>query len=72
MLAISSKQMCYDVHVGQLTVADPGFPPVGAPTPRGAQTYDFAKFSRKPLEIERIWAPTRARIPAPPLRFANG
>ena len=28
--------------------ADPGFP-------RGAPTYDFAKFSRKLHDIERIW-----------------
>ena len=27
-------------------VADPGFPQ-GAPTPRGAPTYEFAKFSEK-------------------------
>ena len=29
----------------------------GVPTPRGAPTYDFAKFSQKLHEIERIWAP---------------
>ena len=34
------------------------FPEEGAPTPRGgAPTYDFAKFSQKLHEIERIWAP---------------
>ena len=27
----------------------------GAPTPRGAPTYDFAKFAQKLHEIERIW-----------------
>ena len=39
----------------------------GAPTPRGAPTYDLAKFSQKLHEIERIW--TRGvRVPrAPPL-----
>ena len=37
------------------SVADPGFPRGGAPTLRGAPTYDFAKFSQKLHEIERIW-----------------
>ena len=40
-----------------LSVADPGFPRGGAPTPRGGPTYDFAKFSQKLHEIERIWTP---------------
>ena len=35
-------------------VADPGFPRGGVPTPQGAPTYDFAKFSQKLHEIERI------------------
>ena len=30
-------------------------PEVGAPTPRGTPTYDFANFSQKLHEIERIW-----------------
>ena len=41
----------------------------GAPTPQGgAPTYDFAKFSQKLYEIERIWAPGGGvRVPrAPP------
>ena len=33
------------------------FPEEGAPTLRGAPTYDFAKFSQKLHEIERIWTP---------------
>ena len=34
------------------------FPEEGAPTPRGgAPTYDFAKFSQKLHEMERIWIP---------------
>ena len=33
------------------------FPEEGAPTPAGAPTYDFAKFSQKLHESERIWAP---------------
>ena len=40
------------------------FPEEGAPTPEGA-TYDFAKFSQKLHEIERIWTPS------PPLRSAT-
>ena len=47
------------------------FPEEGAPTPQGrAPTYNFAKFSQKLHEIERIWAPggggARASL-APPL-----
>ena len=40
-------------------VADPGFPRGGgANSPGGgAPTYDFAKFSPKLHEIERIWTP---------------
>ena len=46
------------------TVADPGFPRGrGANSPGGgAPTYDFAKFSQKLHEIERIWTPRGARI----------
>ena len=40
------------------SVADPGFPRGGgANSPGGAPTYDFAKFSQKLHEIERIWTP---------------
>ena len=40
------------------TVADQGFPRGGgANSPGGVPTYDFAKFSQKLHEIERIWAP---------------
>ena len=47
-----------------------GFPGGGANSPGGggAPTYDFAKFSRKLHEIERIWLPRgggRAHL-APP------
>ena len=39
-----------------MPVADPGFPRGGgANSPGGAPTYDFAKFSQKLHEIERIW-----------------
>ena len=34
----------------------------GANSPGGTPTYDFANFSRKLLEIERIWTPGGARI----------
>ena len=44
-------------------VADPGFPRGGgANSPGGAPTYDFAKFSQKLHEIERIWTPRGARV----------
>ena len=40
------------------SVADTGFPRGGgANSPGGAPTYDFAKFSQKLHEIERIWTP---------------
>ena len=39
-------------------MADPGFPRGGgANSTEGALTYDFAKFSQKLHEIERIWTP---------------
>ena len=42
----------------KIPVADLGFPQGGgANSPGGAPTYDFAKFSQKLHEIERIWAP---------------
>ena len=47
--------LCY---CNSFTVADPGFPRGGGTnSPGGAPTYDFAKFSRKLHEIERIWIP---------------
>ena len=41
------------------SVADPGFPRGGGANSRGggAPTYDFAKYSQKLHEIERIWTP---------------
>ena len=42
-------------------MADPGFPRGGAPT------YNFAKFSPKLHETERIWTPGGARVPRAPL-----
>ena len=47
------------------------FPEAGAPTPRGGPTYDFAKFTQKLHEIERIWAPGGV-LPRAPLRSATG
>ena len=39
-------------------MADPGLPRAGGANSRGgAPTYDFAIFSQKLHEIERIWAP---------------
>ena len=51
-------------------MADPGFPRGGgANSPGGVPTYDFAKFSQKLHEIEKIWTPGRGgRVSlAPPL-----
>ena len=55
------------------------FPEVEAPTLQGAPTYDFAKFSQKLDEIERIWTlpPGRSVLcslppPSSSLRSANG
>ena len=42
------------------------FPEVGAPTLQGAPTYDYAKFSRKMHEIERIWTPRGSRTTLSP------
>ena len=39
------------------SVADPGFPRGRGATLRGEPTHDFAKFSQKLHEIERIWTP---------------
>ena len=51
-----------------MSVADPGFPRGGgANSPGGAPTYDFAKFSQKVHEIERIRTPGGARPSHPPL-----
>ena len=48
------------------------FPEEGAPTLQGgAPTYDFAKFSQKLHEIERIWAPRGGARPSRPLRSAT-
>ena len=53
-------------------VADPGFPRGGAAnSPGGGPTYDFAKFSQKLNEIERIWTPGMGARPSPPLRSAT-
>ena len=45
---------------------DPGFPVGGDVNPREAPTYNFAKFSEKLYEIEKIFPV------APPLRSATG
>ena len=45
--------LCLLEQLTLIPAVDPGFPRGGG----GAPTYDFAKFSRKLHEIERIWAP---------------
>ena len=52
-----------------VAVADPGFPQGGCQLSRGAPTYDFAKFSRKLHEIERIGCPGGRAPPVPPLNL---
>ena len=53
-------------------VADLGFSPGGAPTPKSAIIFQFCP--RKLHENERIWTPGGggARVPGAPLRSANG
>ena len=57
------------------TAADPGFPQGGGRQllggGGGSPTYDFAKFSRKLHEIERIRAPRGARAPCAPPKSAT-
>ena len=43
------------LFVYSFAVADPGFPRGGGANSPRAPTYDFAKFSQKLHEIERIW-----------------
>ena len=43
----------------------------GANSPGGLPTYDFAKFSQKLHDIERIWTPGGALVPRDPLRSAT-
>ena len=64
--AYGSKYACFREIIYLNSVADPGFLRGGGTNPRGggAPTYDFAKFSKKMHEIERIW--TRGH-PSPPL-----
>ena len=51
-------------------VADPGFSPGGAPTPKSAIIFQI--FCRKLHENERIWTPGGGRASlAPPLGSAN-
>ena len=54
-----------------IPVADPGFPQGGDANSPGAPTYDFAKFSQKLHEIERIWIPRGRRVPRARLRSAT-
>ena len=45
-------------------MADPGFPGGGgANSPGGVPTYNFAEFSQKLHEIERIWSPRKGARP---------
>ena len=60
------------MYKNQLRIQD--LPEEGAPTPQRGPTYDFAIFSQKLHEIERIWAPGGASLRPPfdpPLRTYN-
>ena len=54
------KYLAFKSHRMQWWIQD--FPEVGAPTLQGALIYDFAKFSQKLQEIERIWTQEGARV----------
>ena len=69
---------CEHSDLVSLPVADPGFPRGGgANSPWGVPTYDFAKFSQKLHEIERIWTPREGvhpkfyyvDLPLPSIRY---
>ena len=74
---IGWKSIFKQLHVHRVGIAgaDPGFPRGGgANSPRGVPTYDFAKFSQKLHEIERIWTPQGGARPKffyvdPPLNW---
>ena len=51
-------------------VADAGFPRGGGARP-GGPTNNFAKFSQKLHEIDRIWTPRGAGVPRAPFRSAT-
>ena len=54
-------QMLTKVSTAQWLIQD--FPEEGAPTPQGGTpTYDFAKYSQKLHEIEKIWTPRGAHV----------
>ena len=66
-MKIFTMQTLCNPHLN--AVADPGFPRAGGTnSPGGVPTYEFAKFSQKLHEIERIWTP--GGIPRAPLRSA--
>ena len=52
-------------------LADPGFPRGGGANSPGGPTYEFAKFSQKLHENERIWTPRGVHVTRTPLRSAT-
>ena len=62
---ISRQQYGHTSICNQWRIQD--FPEEGAQTPQGAPTYDFAKFSQKLHEIERIWTGGGGSRPLHPL-----
>ena len=70
ILVVNTLMSSLFVYKIMVPVADPGFSPGGAPTPKvGVPTYFFGQ---KLHENERIWTPRGARIPGAPLRSATG
>ena len=51
-------------------VADPGFSPGGAPTPKSAIIFQF--FAKNCMKMKEFGAPGGARVPGAPLGSANG
>ena len=52
-----------------LPVADPGFSPGGAPTPKSAIIFQF--FPENCMKMKEFGPPGGARVPGAPLRSAN-
>ena len=66
--------MTFNFHFHEIAVADPGLPRGGDTNPRGegggGTIYNFAKFSQKLHEIERLRIPLEARVSSAPIRSA--
>ena len=52
-----------------ITVADPGFSPGGAPTPKSASIFQF--FAKNCMKMKEFGPPGGGRVPGAPLGSAN-